>query len=532
MKTLKLFSNKYIKSILLLMAGFLFGVIIFHHPGTTEKPEQLTVHQHFEDEAIIWTCAMHPQIRMDKPGQCPICGMDLIQLQSSNTEIDDAAIEMSESAIKLAEVQTSIVKRDNVSREVFLYGKIEADEKLIQSQAAHVPGRIEKLYVNVTGQAVIKGQLIAKIYSPELITAQKELLEAISMSEKYPALYEAAYEKLRNLKLTERQIRNIEDSANITTTFDIYADASGIISSRKANEGDYVNKGEILFDVINLSRVWAVFDAYESDLPWISSGQKVTFTTLALPGKSFEAKISFIDPSIDPEKRIARVRAEISNSGLLLKPELFINGIITSKRQDNGKQIIIPKSAVLWTGPRSIVYVKIPDSEQPAFKMREITLGASMKNSFIVLEGVNEGEEIVTNGTFSVDAAAQLAGKPSMMNHAESNISGMGKSVVSTQTITNNYLNKEDPILKISFPVSGNCEMCKDRIEKAATSVAGVTSAIWNIESKMISVSYEKSITNKNEIQKAIANSGHDTENWKADDIVYSALPECCLYRK
>lgn len=425
MDTRKFFSNNYIKGSLLVIAGLLMGWLIFHgsapeeKSATEETASRHEGHHHAEgEEKTIWTCAMHPQIRMDKPGQCPICGMDLIPLQKSTNPVDDQALEMSEAAMKLAEVQTSIVGKGSAVREVLLYGKIRPDERRLQSQTAHVPGRIEQLLINVTGESVKKGQLIAKIYSPELVTAQKELLEALSMQDKYPAVTEAAREKLRNWKLSEKQIRDIETSGKVTSTFDIYANTSGIVTSRKVNEGDYAGKGAVLFDVADLSRVWAVFDAYESDLPWISLSQKVAFTTQSIPGKTFEGSVSFIDPVIDPSTRIARVRVELGNPGLQLKPEMFINGTVSANVRKQGEQLTIPQSAVLWTGTRAVVYVKVPGTEQPAFKMREITLGAAANDSYLVQEGLQEGEEIVSNGTFNVDAAAQLAGKPSMMNPA------------------------------------------------------------------------------------------------------------------
>lgn len=416
MKTKKFFSNKYFTASLLLAAGLFLGWLFFHQPNSTELTENKALHEHSEDENGIWTCAMHPQIKMDKPGQCPICGMDLIPLQKSNSEIDERAIEMSESAMRLAEVQTYVVSTGNASKEVLLYGKIQVDERLLQSQTAHVPGRIEQLFINVTGESVKKGQIIAKIYSPEIVTAQKELLESISLEDKYPSVVEAAREKLRNWKLTDQQISEIETSGKVTTTFDMFANTSGIVTARKVNEGDYVSKGAVLFDVADLSSVWAVFDAYESDLQWIKMRQKVEFTTQSIPGKVFSGNVSFIDPVIEPATRIARVRVEIGNPGFQLKPDMFINGIVKSNNGNSGQQLTVPQSAVLWTGTRSIVYVKIPGTEMPAFKMREITLGARMKDNYIVLDGLKEGEEIVTNGAFSVDAASQLAGKPSMMN--------------------------------------------------------------------------------------------------------------------
>jgi len=416
MKVRKFFLKKYIKGGLLVIAGLLAGWILFHRPAPAIKTPEPRINQAEQAENVIWTCSMHPQIRMDKPGRCPICGMDLIPLETSGVLIEDQAVEMSESAMKLAEVQTIRVSRGSISKEILLYGKIEPDERLLQTQTAHFPGRIEQLLVNVTGEPVRKGQLIVRIYSPELITAQKELTEALTLKDKYPEFAEAAREKLRNWKLTDRQISDIESTGKISTVFEIFSNTSGIVLDRKVSEGDYVSRGAVLFNVADLSRVWGVFDAYEPDLPWISLNETVEFTTSAIPGKTLTGKVSFIDPAINPETRTANVRIVINNPGLQLKPEMFINGVLHSAFKTGGEELVIPQSAVLWTGKRSIVYVKTPDTLRPSFKMREITLGASTKDAWVVVDGLSEGEEIVTNGTFSVDASAQLAGKPSMMN--------------------------------------------------------------------------------------------------------------------
>ncbi|MCK9613265.1 MAG: efflux RND transporter periplasmic adaptor subunit [Bacteroidales bacterium] len=412
MKAKKIFLNKYTIGIVLLFVGLFLGWLFFYHSSSNTN----TVSEQTDSKHYIWTCSMHPQIRKDKPGQCPICGMNLIPLQNQGEAVDSNAVAMSESAMKLAEVQTSIVGRGRVIKEVKLFGKIQADETLLQSQTANISGRIDKLYINITGENIRKGQLIAKIYSPELVTAQKELLEAVTMKDKYPAILDAAREKLRLWKLNDKQIESIEKSGVVISSFDIYSSTSGVLVRRKVNEGDYVNKGSVLFDVADLSQVWGVFDAYESDLAWISMGQNIDFTAQAIPGKVFKGNISFIDPVIDPVTRVTRVRIEIANYNMQFKPEMFLNGIVQAKSIGPNDQLIVPQSAVLWTGTRSLVYVKLPNTDPPAFKMREITLGASLKDSYVVLDGLKEGEEIVTNGTFSVDAAAQLAGKPSMMN--------------------------------------------------------------------------------------------------------------------
>ena len=531
MKTNKFFSNTYFKASLLVVAGILLGWLLFHQSNQSDQLTVAEVHEHSEAEKTIWTCAMHPQIRKEEPGDCPICGMELIPLISSNAEIDEQAIEMSESAMKLAEIQTSVVSKGSASKEVLLYGKIQIDERMQQSQTAHVPGRIEQLMINVTGEPVRKGQLIARIYSPELITAQKELLEAISLKDKYPAMAEAARAKLSNWKLTNEQINAIEKSGKVTSSFDIFANTSGIVVNRKVNEGDYIAKGAVLFDVVDLSKVWGVFDAYESDLTWISLNQNVEFTAQSLPGKTYYGKISFIDPVIDPATRIARIRIELNNTDKMLKPEMFINGLIHSTLKGNAVQLVIPQTAVLWTGTRSVVYVKIPDAEHPTFKMREITLGASMKNTFVVVEGLADGEEIVTNGTFSVDAAAQLAGKTSMMNPEGEKVTSSSMEGMDMET-SSGAKKKEENIEHQMIKVAGNCEMCKDRIETAAKSVKGVVAAEWSIDKKMIHLSFDSKQTSSEAVQKVIANIGHDTEKYKSTDATYKALPECCLYRK
>jgi len=537
MKTIKFLSNKYTKSSLLIIAGLLLGWVLFYHSTPMGKSETSAVHEHGEAEKTIWTCAMHPQIKMEKPGQCPICGMDLIPLQNSNAEIDDQAIEMSESAIKLAEVQTTRIGNRDASKEVLLYGTIQPDERLLQSQTVHVPGRIEQLFINVTGESVKRGQLIAKIYSPELITAQKELLEALSMGNKYPAVLESAREKLRSWKLSDQQIQDIEKLGKVTSTFDIYASTSGIVTNRMVNVGDYLSKGAVLFEVADLSKVWAVLDAYESDLPWLSVGQKVEFTARAIPGKTFESRVSFIDPVINPTTHIARVRLELNNPGLQWKPEMFINGVVKANKKDN-QHFTIPQSAVLWTGTRSIVYIKIPNAEHPSFKMREITLGATMKDSYIVMDGLAEGEEIVTNGTFSIDAAAQLNGKPSMMNSEVEEKSSMPGMDMSNSPSTNKKQVGENSgqsiavtLQRSTLSVSGKCEMCKDRIETTAKSIKGVSYAIWDEKTKKIDIKFDSKETNLDAIAKAIAKAGHDTEKYKADDKTYESLPECCKYR-
>jgi Cu(I)/Ag(I) efflux system membrane fusion protein len=415
MKKPKIFSNKYLNYSLILILGLFLGWLLF-------RPAQSEAIKETGDTAVtqdtIWTCSMHPQIRMTHPGKCPICGMDLIPLtQGEQTAVDPDAIKMTPEAAQLANVETTVVSRHKPLKEVRLYGKVEPDERLLQSQVAHIPGRIEELYVNFTGEPVVTGQVLGQIYSPELVTAQQELLEAARTKDAQPALYEAAKEKLRQWKLTDNQISEIESSGTVKNTIDFVSNTTGVIISRKVNRGDYVSQGTILFEIADLSRVWIVFDAYESDLPFLHRGEKVSFTLQAMPGENYSGKIIFIDPVIDPVTRIAGVRVETGNSDSKLKPGMFATGIVSTVLGEYADKPVIPRSSVLWTGRRSVVYVRQSGSEDPVFRMREVVLGPELADGYVVIDGLEEGEEIVTSGTFSVDAAAQLAGKPSMMNH-------------------------------------------------------------------------------------------------------------------
>jgi len=410
MKTI--FSNKYVRSGLLILGGLFLGWLFFHSNNKTTDKQKSAV----ETKKQMWTCAMHPQIRLDHPGKCPICGMELILLQNAGAKIDSNAVHFSKEAMELANVSTSIVSYQKPVKEVRLYGKVQADERLLQNQVAHIGGRIEKLFVNFTGEPVHKGQLLAMIYSPDLITAQQELIESAKSKQTQPEIYQAAMEKLMQWMLTDRQIAQIEKSGKVKTNFEVYSNTSGIVTARRVNTGDHVSEGSVLYDIANLSSIWVLFDAYESDLPFLKVGNTISFTLQALPGTNFSAKIQFIDPVIDPVNRVAKVRVEVTNGGGKLKPEMFATGVVKANLNEFKDKLVIPRSAVLWTGKRSIVYVKQTDTQEVNFKMREIDLGPMLGNSYVVLAGLKDGEEIVTDGTFSVDAAAQLAGKPSMMN--------------------------------------------------------------------------------------------------------------------
>lgn len=427
------------------------------------------------EQKSFWTCSMHPQIMLPKAGKCPICGMALIPVTDDvSADSDMVSLKLSKNAEKLAEIQTTKVEKKAVSKEIHLVGSIDFDETRLTHITAWVPGRIDRMFVDYTGITVKKGDHMFELYSPELISAQEELIQAsksiVRLKNSTSTLVanstkrslQAAEDKLLLLGLTEKQVKDIKIKEEVEDKVTIYAPTEGVVVERNATEGMYVKEGSRVYSIANLENLWVYLDAYESDLPWIRYGQKVIFNTQALPGVSFNGIVSFISPIVDSKTRTTKVRVNVDNSSGLLKPGLFVNGIIKANIYSEGKvfeeflkgkhvcpmhpeiienkagkcpicemdlvkaeeigtfknatdiklPLIIPISAVLHTGKRSIVYVK----NEEAYELREITLGPKTDAFYIVKSGLHEGELVVTNGAFKIDADLQIKGKKSMMN--------------------------------------------------------------------------------------------------------------------
>ena len=403
---------------LMLVAGLVLGLLL---RGCVSCGSGTAGSDGGDEDGAVWTCSMDPQVKQPQFGKCPICGMDLIKVKKGETptsDIDPNAVMFSDEAMALANVETVVVGAPSGDKEIRLFGKIEPDQRQQQSQSAYVGGRIERLCINAVGDVVSKGQTLAVIYSPELYTAEQELVSALGTGQ--AVLIDAATEKLRLLNVPQSQIDDVVKNRKASPYVELKANTSGTVVKKQVEQGDYVRQGESLLQIANLSRVWAVFQAYESDLPFVRRGQQVQFAAEALPGETFTGRVTFVDPVLNGQTRTAGVRVELSNPGGRFKPEMLLVGHVAvslQKYADEG--VVIPKSAVLWTGRRSVVYVKDDVEQQPTFLMRQVTLGPSLPDGYVVLDGLAEGEEIVTNGVFAIDAAAQLDGKRSMMSQGD-----------------------------------------------------------------------------------------------------------------
>jgi len=456
------------------LLGVGFGAAWGLKPSEPAEPSDSTADKS-ADAPSIWTCSMHPQIRRDKPGKCPICGMNLVPVESSSSG-GMRTITISPDAKKLMEIQTSPVERKYVTAELRMVGKVVFDETRLSYITAWVSGRLDRLYVDYTGIEVKAGDHLVYVYSEELYAAQEELIQALKhRRERGPKkstliqpidLVASSREKLRLLGLTVSQIKEIENRGTPSDHITIFSSISGVVIDKLKQEGDRVRTGDRIYTVADLKQVWVKLDAYESDLVWLRYGQEVEFTTEAFPGETFTGRISFIDPVLNKNTRTVKVRVNVPNKDGRLKPEMFVKSVVRSRIAAGGrvldskligkwispmhpeivedkpgncplcgmplvraetlgyvtasaseklKPLVIPVSAALVTGTRAIVYVQIPNQKKPTFEGREILLGPRAGDYYLVRSGLKEGELVVTNGNFKLDSALQISAKPSMM---------------------------------------------------------------------------------------------------------------------
>ena len=453
--------NKF-KIIFTLIVVFMMGYWIGNPGGKIEH-----LHEEIVEETV-WTCSMHPNVKLPEKGQCPICFMDLIPVAKGSSSVNRNELILSPEAQALARVETIEVKHGEAFAEIQVSGKVDYDETSIKSITAWVPGRIERLFVDFTGISVQKGDHLVELYSPELVSAQEEFLQAIrlradaSSGNGFDMILEASRQKLQLLGLTNDQISEIESRGTPSDRVTIFSPISGVVIAKSAVEGNYVKTGSKLFDVVGLEQVWVKLDVYETEVAMIQYGQNVTFTTAALPGHTFSGAVAFIDPIVDEKTRTVRVRLNVDNASGMLKPGMFTSGIvkanIDSHGQAMGKNLIgkwvcpmhpeevhnrkgncsicgmklesaeslgfvhhsngsnpllVPVSAVLKTGQRAIVYVQ---QDNETFEGREIVLGHRAGDFYIVRSGLHKGERVVVKGNFKIDSAMQIAAKSSMMN--------------------------------------------------------------------------------------------------------------------
>jgi Cu(I)/Ag(I) efflux system membrane fusion protein len=425
------------------LIGFVLGAFVFGYLAGAKKgamappdaPEVSPGHVHgkkADQENVIWTCSMHPQIRLPQPGKCPICFMDLIPVKEDAASGEAEAVSLRQITLspqgrRLAQVAVQPVERKSVSVETRVFGEVDYDETKLGYITAWMAGRIDRLYVDFTGSTVKRGQAMASIYSPDLLTAQAELIQALASIEEIEKsglklirdtairTEQAAREKLRLLGFSKQQIEDVIKKGTPSDHITLHSPMGGVVIHKDVLEGMYVETGTRIYTIADLSQVWVILEAYESDLPWTKLGEHVYFQTEAFPGETFKGRIVFVDPVVNEKTRTIRVRLQVPNPGMKLKPGMFVRAVYHMELEGEGKLLVIPASAPLITGKRAVVYVQRPEKEG-VYEGREVVLGPRAGNSYVVKHGLSEGELVVTRGNFKIDSAVQIRAKPSMMN--------------------------------------------------------------------------------------------------------------------
>ncbi|MFH1377688.1 MAG: efflux RND transporter periplasmic adaptor subunit [Planctomycetota bacterium] len=502
---------KYYKVVLILISVLLVSFTCGYFIGRKSRPSVRPAAISNDAKAQqVYTCSMHPQVRLPNPGKCPICEMPLIPADSAQSSDDGTPmLTLSEHAIAMAGIETSPVTYRDLNQELQAVGLIQYNETSLATITARVDGYAEKLFVNVTGLEINAGDHLIEIYSPDLLIAEQELLIALQDGVSGP-LVESSKIKLRNWGLTSQQIDELASSRKIADRVTLYSPISGTVIEKKVIENGSFKTGDVLYQIANLDTVWVYLDIYEYDIAQVRYGQRVEIKAESYPGQVFVGMVSFVEPTLNEKSRTIKVPVHIENANHILKPGMFVSAVIKAAIGPDGSaaptgiegkftcpmhpQVIadavglcpmcnmplrqipgsdtethgqhgdaqtqmvryacpmkcegdktydepgncpvcnmklkpldvpsspsapnerkgllaVPVSAVLDSGLRRIVFI---EKGRGVFELREVTLGPRNDEYYMVIEGLTEGERVVTRGGFLIDSQFQITGHPSL----------------------------------------------------------------------------------------------------------------------
>lgn len=387
-------------------------------------------------EKVTYHCPMHPTVVSDREGDCPICGMKLVPLEERQKEVSEnldkdslgtdigsfetygelkkSSITITPQQAKLMNLTYGIVEKKQLLKRLRVPGVIVEDEKRIFKVNTKVDGWIEKLYANTTGKFVTKGEPLLSIYSPELFAAQQEFLSALSIAKKLPfssdknvseigkSLYESAKKKLLLQDISSKQIEEIEKSENFKKSLIINSPVNGYIIEKDVFEGEKIVEGETLLTIADLSVVWALGDLYEPDIPFVKEGMEASVVVSYLKETSLKGRVNFVYPFLDQKTRTVKVRVELKNPKLLLKPDTYCDIYFSFNL---GEKIVVPENAVLRSGENNYAFIA---EDEYSLKPVKIELGLRNEEFYEVLSGLKEGDKVVTSANFLIDSESSL----------------------------------------------------------------------------------------------------------------------------
>ena len=383
--------------------------------------------QKAEQGKQLYTCSMHPFIIKDKPGTCPICGMELIK------KIDSVAgaaqtpeqkkqaemlghVSLSPTQRVMANVATVAAKQSVMNKEINAVGIVQFDQSRQAKVTAWIAGRIDKLNVDTVGATVSRDKPVAEIYSPDLLSTQQEYLLAVksrdqlknspipSIAQNGEGLVASARQRLSLFGVKEYQIAELEKAGKPNIRLPIYTPLSGTVIEKLVQLGQYVNAGEVLFNIADLSKVWVEIDVFENEVPWVRVGQQVEIRSAVEDSSATRGRISFVYPFHDPKTHTVKARVEMVNRGHMLKPDMFVNAII---RVPLVKGIVIPVTAIIDTGKRQVVWV---ETSPGMFEPRDVQVGERNEDQAQILSGLKTGDMVAVSGGYLIDSESQLKG--------------------------------------------------------------------------------------------------------------------------
>jgi Cu(I)/Ag(I) efflux system membrane fusion protein len=380
------------------------------HPGGTSSAAPGAPHAH-AGEIDHYTCPMHPSVKQAGPGKCPICGMNLVPV--TKDQLDEGIVMIDDARRQLIGVRTGPVIEGPMQRSLRAVGRVTYDESKLTDVTLKVGGFITKLLVSRTGQRVQAGQTLFSLYSPELFAAQQDFLLASQGASgslgsggtpgRVEMLGRAARTRLKLLGLGDAEIDALAKRGTPSESLPFPSPASGFVIEKDVVEGASVQAGMRLFRIAALDRVWVEADVYEADLPHVHVGDTATVTLDYLPGQSYDAKVSYIYPVVDPTARTGKIRVELANKKLELRPGMYANVNLASNPVP---RVQVPASAVVYTGPRRLVFVDLGDGR---FRPQEVHVGATADGMVEVLDGLKAGDQVATSGVFLIAAEARIS---------------------------------------------------------------------------------------------------------------------------
>jgi multidrug efflux pump subunit AcrA (membrane-fusion protein) len=392
---------------------------------TTSRTQTTT-----ERKIKYWQAPMNPNYIRNEPGKSPM-GMDLIPVYEDDNDGSDVQglVRIDPVTAQNIGVRTTRAKKLRLFKTITTVGRVAYDEKHVHHVNTKIEGWVNRLFVNFTGQKVNKDDYLLEIYSPKLVTTQEEYLLARDYEKDNTAtsggssVVELAKRRLEFLDVPAHQIKELEESGKIKKYIHIHSPATGVVVEKTVSEGMFIKPGTTLYTIADLSRVWVYADIYEYELPWIKVGQEAAMVLTAHPGITFKGKVAFIDPFMNPKTRTNKVRLEFDNPDGRLKPDMFANVTLRSRRDKQA--IVVPTEAVIMTGKRNIIFVTRGAGK---FIPKEVTLGIEAEGYYEIIDGLDSGEEVVTSAQFLIDSESKLKEAISKMLEPETKSSEAGET--------------------------------------------------------------------------------------------------------